>query len=92
MSAKGALDLCVNQMKIVLSSQQLPENATMETIGRAYHATETFVQVCTSHFFGNYEIFVCNYTTTNKAMIFLKKKKKKKKKKGVKGVGDNRRR
>ncbi|KAK4420008.1 hypothetical protein Salat_2413700 [Sesamum alatum] len=43
-SGKGALDLCVNQMKNVLSSQQLPENASMETIGRAYHATETFVQ------------------------------------------------
>ena len=45
MSAKGALDLCVNQMKNVLSSQQLPENASVETVGRAYHATETFVQV-----------------------------------------------
>lgn len=45
MSAKSALDLCVNQMKNVLSSQQLPENASVETIGRAYHATETFVQV-----------------------------------------------
>ncbi|XP_061346174.1 uncharacterized protein LOC133291864 [Gastrolobium bilobum] len=43
-SAKVALDLCINQMKNVLSSQQLPENASMETIGRAYHATETFVQ------------------------------------------------
>ncbi|WCJ29790.1 hypothetical protein M5689_011402 [Euphorbia peplus] len=43
-SAKSALDLCLNQMKNVLSSQQLPENASMETIGRAYHATETFVQ------------------------------------------------
>ncbi|KAL0330308.1 UNVERIFIED_CONTAM: hypothetical protein Sradi_5017500 [Sesamum radiatum] len=43
-SGKGALDLCINQMKNVLSSQQLPENASMETIGRAYHATETFVQ------------------------------------------------
>ncbi|VVA15000.1 Hypothetical predicted protein [Prunus dulcis] len=43
-SAKSALDLCVNQMKNVLSSQQLPENASMEIIGRAYHATETFVQ------------------------------------------------
>ncbi|KAK6140827.1 hypothetical protein DH2020_025434 [Rehmannia glutinosa] len=43
-SGKGALDLCINQMKIVLSSQQLPENASMEIIGRAYHATETFVQ------------------------------------------------
>ncbi|XP_055820668.1 uncharacterized protein LOC129889408 isoform X2 [Solanum dulcamara] len=43
-SAKGALDLCVGQMKSVLSSLQIPENATMETIGRAYHATETFVQ------------------------------------------------
>ncbi|KAA3489962.1 Zinc finger FYVE domain-containing 26 [Gossypium australe] len=43
-SAKSALDLCVNQMKNVLGSKQLPENASMETIGRAYHATETFVQ------------------------------------------------
>ncbi|KAF3446015.1 hypothetical protein FNV43_RR11193 [Rhamnella rubrinervis] len=43
-SAKSAMDLCVNQMKNVLSSQQLPEKASMETIGRAYHATETFVQ------------------------------------------------
>lgn len=46
-SAKGALDLCIGQMKSVLSSQKIPENATMETIGRAYHATETFVQVST---------------------------------------------
>ncbi|KAL5558300.1 hypothetical protein UlMin_034511 [Ulmus minor] len=43
-SAKNALDLCVNQMKNVLSSQQLSENVSMEIIGRAYHATETFVQ------------------------------------------------
>nr|XP_043638938.1 LOW QUALITY PROTEIN: uncharacterized protein LOC122610032 [Erigeron canadensis] len=43
-SAKGALDLCVNQMRFVLSSKHLPENASMEIIGRAYHATETFVQ------------------------------------------------
>ncbi|XP_004303436.1 PREDICTED: uncharacterized protein LOC101291736 [Fragaria vesca subsp. vesca] len=43
-SAKTALDLCVSQMKNVLSSQQLPETASVETIGRAYHATETFVQ------------------------------------------------
>ncbi|GAB4854205.1 hypothetical protein Ancab_022789 [Ancistrocladus abbreviatus] len=43
-SAKGAMDLCMEQMKRNLSSQQLPENASMETIGRAYHATETFVQ------------------------------------------------
>ncbi|KAG2699968.1 hypothetical protein I3760_07G212600 [Carya illinoinensis] len=43
-SAKSAMDLCINQMKNVLSSQQLPENASMETIGRAYHATETIVQ------------------------------------------------
>ncbi|XP_042002823.1 uncharacterized protein LOC121752018 isoform X2 [Salvia splendens] len=43
-SGKGALDLCMNQMKVVLSSQQLPENASMEAIGRAYHATEIFVQ------------------------------------------------
>ncbi|CAL0305695.1 unnamed protein product [Lupinus luteus] len=44
MSAKNALDLCISQMKNVLSSQQLPDSASMETIGRAYHATETFVQ------------------------------------------------
>ncbi|KAG9151320.1 hypothetical protein Leryth_002878 [Lithospermum erythrorhizon] len=31
-------------MKKVLNSQQVPESASMETIGRAYHATETFVQ------------------------------------------------
>ncbi|XP_021746827.1 uncharacterized protein LOC110712663 [Chenopodium quinoa] len=31
-------------MKCVLSSQQLPENASVEIIGRAYHATETFVE------------------------------------------------
>ncbi|XP_027180766.1 uncharacterized protein LOC113779395 [Coffea eugenioides] len=43
-AGKGALDLCINQMRNVLSSHQLPENASMETIGRAYHATETFVQ------------------------------------------------
>lgn len=43
-SGKGALDLCMNQMKVVLSSHQLPESASMEAIGRAYHATEIFVQ------------------------------------------------
>ncbi|KAL6533903.1 hypothetical protein OROHE_013736 [Orobanche hederae] len=43
-SGKGALGLCINQMKNVLSSQQLPENASMEIIGRAYYTTETFVQ------------------------------------------------
>ncbi|KZV53912.1 hypothetical protein F511_23677 [Dorcoceras hygrometricum] len=43
-AGKAAMDLCSNQMKIVLTSQQLPENASMETIGQAYHATETFVQ------------------------------------------------
>ncbi|CAN6456405.1 unnamed protein product [Victoria cruziana] len=43
-SAKGALELCITQMKNVLSSQQLPLNASMETVGRAYRATETFVQ------------------------------------------------
>eukprot|EP00268_Persea_americana_P011356 TRINITY_DN1480_c0_g2_i5.p1 TRINITY_DN1480_c0_g2~~TRINITY_DN1480_c0_g2_i5.p1 ORF type:complete len:2512 (+),score=535.90 TRINITY_DN1480_c0_g2_i5:141-7676(+) len=42
--AKGALDLCITQMKNVLSAQQLPLHASMETLGRAYHATETFVQ------------------------------------------------
>lgn len=45
MAAKSALDLCMNQMKNVLSERQLSENASTETIGRAYHATETFVQV-----------------------------------------------
>ncbi|KAJ6745536.1 ZINC FINGER FYVE DOMAIN PROTEIN [Salix koriyanagi] len=44
MAAKSALDLCMNQMKNVLSERQLSENASTETIGRAYHATETFVQ------------------------------------------------
>ncbi|KAL0553274.1 hypothetical protein IC582_007163 [Cucumis melo] len=43
-SAKSAMDLCISQMKNVLSSQRLPENASMEIIGRAYHATETIVQ------------------------------------------------
>ncbi|XP_020586811.1 LOW QUALITY PROTEIN: uncharacterized protein LOC110029039 [Phalaenopsis equestris] len=43
-SAKGAFELCVSQMKIVLSSQHLPLNVSMETIGRVYHATETYVQ------------------------------------------------
>lgn len=44
-SAKGALDLIVGQMKNVLGSLQLPLHASMETLGRAYHATEIFVQV-----------------------------------------------
>lgn len=43
-SCKGALDLCINQMKNVLNSGQLPLTAATETIGRAYHATEAFVQ------------------------------------------------
>lgn len=43
-AAKGALELCITQMKQVLSSQQLPLNASTEIVGRAYHATETFVQ------------------------------------------------
>ncbi|KAK9149468.1 hypothetical protein Scep_008225 [Stephania cephalantha] len=43
-SAKGALDLCIAQMKSVLSSQQLPLHASTESMGRAYHATEIFVQ------------------------------------------------
>lgn len=54
-SAKGALDLCVNQMKNVLTSKQVPENASMETIGQAYHATETFVQVSALY---SFETFV----------------------------------
>ncbi|XP_011622545.1 uncharacterized protein LOC18432072 [Amborella trichopoda] len=43
-SAKGALELCITQMRNVLSSQQLPLHSSMEKVGRAYHATETFVQ------------------------------------------------
>ncbi|KAL6615484.1 hypothetical protein ACP70R_037754 [Stipagrostis hirtigluma subsp. patula] len=43
-AAKGALDLCITQMKVVLSSQQLPLDASMDNIARAYHATETYVQ------------------------------------------------
>ncbi|XAR70903.1 hypothetical protein NMG60_11027941 [Bertholletia excelsa] len=31
-SAKGALDLCINQMRNVLSSRQLPQNASMEPL------------------------------------------------------------
>lgn len=62
-SAKGALDLCVNQMKNVLTSKQVPENASMEIIGQAYHATETFVQVSSLYTF---ETFVTqlNYSWT----------------------------
>lgn len=44
--AKGALELCMTQMKVVLSSQQLPLDASMDNVARAYHATETYVQVC----------------------------------------------
>lgn len=44
-SAKGALQLCVSQMKNVLSSQYLPLHASTETLGRAYYATEIYVQV-----------------------------------------------
>ncbi|XP_057838551.1 uncharacterized protein LOC131048568 isoform X2 [Cryptomeria japonica] len=44
-AAKGALELCITQMKHVLSAQQIPLNASTEVVGRAYHATETFVQV-----------------------------------------------
>ncbi|XP_068653631.1 uncharacterized protein [Aristolochia californica] len=43
-SAKGALDLCISQMKNILSSQELPLHASLETLSRACHATETFVQ------------------------------------------------
>ncbi|XP_039118557.1 uncharacterized protein LOC120254523 isoform X2 [Dioscorea cayenensis subsp. rotundata] len=43
-SAKGALQLCVSQMKNVLSSQYLPLHASTETLGRAYYATEIYVQ------------------------------------------------
>ncbi|CAL9145312.1 unnamed protein product, partial [Musa hybrid cultivar] len=43
-SARGALQLCISQMKNVLCSQHLPLNASMETMSKAYHATETYVQ------------------------------------------------
>lgn len=43
-AGKGALELCISQMKVVLSSLQLPLNASMDNIARAYHATETYVQ------------------------------------------------
>ncbi|TVU34358.1 hypothetical protein EJB05_16190, partial [Eragrostis curvula] len=43
-AAKGALELCITQMKAVLSSRQLPLDASMDSIARAYHATETYVQ------------------------------------------------
>ncbi|XP_078432242.1 zinc finger FYVE domain protein isoform X2 [Wolffia australiana] len=43
-SAGGALILCITQMKKVLNSQMVPLNASMETIGQAYHGTEVFVQ------------------------------------------------
>ncbi|KAK1298837.1 hypothetical protein QJS10_CPB14g00997 [Acorus calamus] len=42
-SSKGAIDLCVAQMKNVLSAQQLPLHASMEILGQAYYVTETFV-------------------------------------------------
>lgn len=45
-AAKGALNLCITQMQTVLSSQYLPRGASMEIMSRAYHATETYVQVC----------------------------------------------
>lgn len=44
-SIKGALELCVSQMENVLSSHQLPLNASIEAISQAYHVTEVFVQV-----------------------------------------------
>uniref|UniRef100_A0A0A9H816 Uncharacterized protein n=1 Tax=Arundo donax TaxID=35708 RepID=A0A0A9H816_ARUDO len=43
-AAKGALELCMTQMKVVLCSQQLSLDASMDNIARAYHATETYVQ------------------------------------------------
>lgn len=43
-SARTAIELCINQMKNVLNSKKLSEAASVETIGRAYHATEAFVQ------------------------------------------------
>ncbi|KAJ3671098.1 hypothetical protein LUZ60_008524 [Juncus effusus] len=43
-AAKGALELCINQMQIVLSSQNLPSESSQEIMSRAYHATEAYVQ------------------------------------------------
>lgn len=45
-AAKGAVNLCIAEMQTVLSSQYLPRGASMEIMSRAYHATETYVQVC----------------------------------------------
>lgn len=60
------MDLCVNQMKAILNSQQLPENASMEIIGRACHATEAFVQVF---------VIFCNFYSQelacNDGLLFL---------------------
>ncbi|KAG0493045.1 hypothetical protein HPP92_006443 [Vanilla planifolia] len=46
-SAKGALEICVPQMKNVLGSQNLPLNSSMEAMSRAYRATETYVLALT---------------------------------------------
>ncbi|KAJ7536047.1 hypothetical protein O6H91_12G054900 [Diphasiastrum complanatum] len=45
LAAKASVELCVAQIKSVLSTHQLPLNASSEIIERAFHATETFVQV-----------------------------------------------
>ncbi|KAH7574212.1 hypothetical protein JRO89_XS03G0265900 [Xanthoceras sorbifolium] len=41
---ESAPDIILFKMKNVLSSQQVPENASMETVGRAYHVTEALTQ------------------------------------------------
>lgn len=44
-AAKVAVDVCIVQIKRVLSAEQLPPAAFNESAERAFHATETFVQV-----------------------------------------------
>lgn len=46
-AAKAAVDLCIAQVKKLLSAEQLPLDATSEAKERAFHATEAFVQVLT---------------------------------------------
>ncbi|KAL3693637.1 hypothetical protein R1sor_007288 [Riccia sorocarpa] len=43
-AAKAAVDLCIAQIKKLLSAEQLPLDASSEIKERAFHATEAFVQ------------------------------------------------
>ncbi|GFZ00529.1 hypothetical protein Acr_14g0001640 [Actinidia rufa] len=64
-SAKGALNLFIN----LLSSQQLPENASRETIGCAYHTIEIFVRVALIYLF---LIFCDFYYAPVTGLVFVK--------------------